>query len=177
MFGFGKKRLEALRQSIEDAQSLLDTNPNASGPALESHAFDLRNAHDAVLENDGEQAYADPMTSTLVERASALLAELDKRARQRSREARWSADAQESAQIANRLRIRRCRECDGATFFVHEMATINARTTTVNSAVIICAQCGDVRTRVRGAKDLAALADNRDFRRVDLPGGDGPFRG
>lgn len=177
MFGFAKKRQDALRSAIDETQTLLDQNPSPSLPALESFAHDLRLAYDAVLENDRESTYSDPTTSVLVERAAALLEELDKRVKQRSRELRFTSDAQESAELVSRLRLRRCRECDGAVFFVHEHSRVQTQSGEVRTAVIVCAQCGEVRFKTRDAKVLAALADQREFRRVTLPGGDGPFRG
>lgn len=176
MFGFAKKRQDALRTAIDEAQTLLDHNNNPSLPALETHAHDLRIAYDNVLEHDRENTYSDPTTSALVERAAVLLEELDKRVKQRSRELRFTTDAQESVELASRLRLRRCRECDGAVFFVHDHSRVQTQSGEVRTAVIVCAQCGEVRFKTRDSKELAALADRREFRRVTLPGGDGPFR-
>lgn len=178
MFGSSKKRIAALREQLEYGRELAVTTRAMPAAVLRDAADSLTEALTAVSENDTNLVYVDSDVEALVLEAQAQVDVLKARAKERARDERRREDATVAPAIIERLRLRRCAVCAGGTFFVRERVRFEAKSShDVELTMVVCAGCGDVRMCVASAESLQAIEEDRQYKRVELPGGAGPFRG
>lgn len=176
MFGFGKKRFDALREALHDTRAIVAESTTPGRALYHELATTLREALHAVVEHDLEAVYADPAQEAVLEEARTLLAWLEEQEKGAARRERRVEDAGQSRAVVARLHLQRCRACDSRAFYVRENVRFETQGAGVEAAVVVCASCGELRLRMKSPEALAALADDRDFRYVELPDA-GPFRG
>lgn len=176
MFGFGKKRLAALQTVVEDTRAMMANAAQLAPELCREQATTLRDAIGAVSDHDLAEVHADPSLEALLNEARRLLTLLAGLEKQADRRARQQIDAQVAPALIARLRLQRCPLCDATGFYVRPDVRVETSGSGLDLAVIVCAGCGDLRLRAKSPEALAALADDRDFRYVELRGS-GPFRG
>jgi hypothetical protein len=177
MFGSSKKRIAALREQVEYGRELAVTTRAMPAAVLRDAADSLTEALAAVSENDTNLVYVDSDVEALVLEAQAQADVLKARAKERARDQRRREDATVAPAIIERLRLKRCPVCSGGTFFVRERVRFETSNDRVELSLVVCAACGDVRMCVASAEVLQAIEEDRQYKRVELPGGAGPFRG
>lgn len=177
MFGSSKKRIAALREQVEYGRDLAVTTRAMPAAVLRDAADSLTEALAAVSENDTNLVYVDSDVEALVLEAQAQADVLKARAKERARDERRREDATVAPAIIERLRLKRCPVCSAGTFFVRERVRFETTSDNVELSLVVCAGCGDVRMCVPSAEALQAIEEDRQYKRVELPGGAGPFRG
>lgn len=176
MFGSARKRFEALRETLTDTRAIVADSATPDQSLYRDLATRLSEAIDAVIEHDLETVYADPAQEAVFDEAKALRAWLTEQEKTAARRERRAEDASRARVLIGRLHLQRCRTCDGRSFYVREDVRFETQGAGVECAVVVCASCGELRLRMKSPEALAALADDRDFRYVELQDA-GPFRG
>lgn len=176
IFGSSKRRQQALREQVEQAEFALEPESRAYPSALEAIEPELRKAITDVEESDGAAIAEDLALEALVRNARALLQRVPERAKELRAEEKRSSDARLAGPLIKKHKITRCLHCQGGGFFVRDQVSMETRDGVLHMALIVCAGCGDVRFRLHDARVLDKLKEDRDFAYVELPSA-GPFRG
>ncbi|MFO0562646.1 MAG: hypothetical protein U0269_31805 [Polyangiales bacterium] len=175
MFGSSKKRFASLRQWLSAAESLNGDGRDPNADAIRAITEQLGPAIDDVRANDYNEVLHDPELEAVFDRASQLQAQLLAQIESKVRAARRKDDARQAPVLIQKLRLRRCVQCEGTSFFVRENFWFEGSTVNVQLSMVVCAGCGDVRLVVPDAKALDALKDDHAYVFVELPQS-GPFR-
>jgi len=171
MFGSAKKRIAAMQQCLIEAEALVAPGANPSAEAISLVTERLGPAIDKVRSNDYNVVVHDPALEAQFDRATALQELLLEQIASKVRAARRSADAKQSPVLLEKLRLRRCVQCESTGFFVREGYTFEGSPTNVKLTMVVCATCGDVRLVMPDRWALAALQDDRAYVYVELPQG------
>lgn len=160
-----------LRAALERAEG--EPEDTASLEALELVAGPLLAAIEAVQSaGDGAMLRDEDVRSLLVNarRKHAALARRIQHLRRPP-----PAPPLDAHSIVERLRLRRCRECDSNVLLVIERSTLDVGPLRLPCTVVVCRRCGEARTYV-DAPEVLGAGPGQPARRVVLPEGSGPYR-
>lgn len=174
MFGFGRKRIVALQTTLDDTRAILARDRDPTWEQYHALATDLSEALSAV--HDMKEVDADPALEALVRDARALVSTLRRMEADALRHRRRAEDSAHAQGLISRLRLQRCRSCDATAFFVREHVHFETDGVGINAALVVCVGCGDMCLRVKSPEALKELADDPNYRYVELPT-TSPFRG
>lgn len=177
MFGFARKRLDAMRAARAEAQAM-GSHAEADGGPLDPERIEaLRQAIAEVADHDLDAVFADPAVEEDYTAAKKVLAALESAEREQARRARRAKEAAESPALAQRLGLSCCARCGGGAMYVRDDVCVEINNgANLDVAVVVCAACGDLRMTLRRRADLARLADDPQYTWVELPTPP-PFRG
>lgn len=177
MFGFARKRLDAMRAARAEAQTM-GARAEAEGGPLDPDCIGvLRQAVAEVVDHDLDEVFGDPAVEEDFTAAKKLLESLESTEREHARRARRAKEAAEAPALVERLGLSRCARCGGGAMYVRDDVSVEIRNgANLDVAVVVCASCGDVRMTMRRRQDVERLADDAHYTRVELPTPP-PFRG
>jgi hypothetical protein len=176
MFGSTKRRFAALREWLSAAEALLASKAGPSADEMRAIEAHLGRAIDAVNAKNYKDVLQDAALEALFDRAIEVRAQLVAQIESKDRADRRKDDAKLAPVLIQKLRLRRCVQCEGTSFFVRKKFRFKGdMVTNVTFSIVVCAGCGDVRLVVPDAKSLDELQDDPEYVFVELPQS-GPFR-